>query len=74
MLRRFMMAWSAIIVSLTLLTKHLVWPEVVNTHNAGWWEVALALALVTWPMVLDITLEYRIARQALPPIGLRNGA
>lgn len=63
LLRRFMLAWSAIIIGLTLLTKHLIWPGVVNTHNAGWWEVSLALALAAWPFVLDMALRHHLPGQ-----------
>ena len=48
---------------LTVLTKHLLWPHLVNDDNVGWWERAYAIILVGYAVMyhLDQKLEIRVA-------------
>ena len=50
---------------LTVLTKHLVLPSLVNDFNVGWWERAYAIILVGWVGVAAFLLE-RCLRQESP--------
>lgn len=55
---------------LTGLTKHLVWPHLVNDDNVGWWERSYAIVLVGWVGVAAFILERKLeieARQGLAP-------
>lgn len=66
-LRGFLMLAAAAMVVLTVLTKHLVWPNLVNSDNVGWWERVYALVLVGWGGVAAVLIERRLtdlARQA----------
>ena len=45
---------------LTLCTKHLIWPGMVNPANVGWWERAYAVVLVGWVGVAAWVLERRL--------------
>jgi glucans biosynthesis protein C len=49
---------------LTLLTKHLVLPALVNDFNVGWWERAYAIILVGWVGVAAFLLERRLAQES----------
>jgi glucan biosynthesis protein C len=49
---------------LTVLTKHLVLPHLVNDDNVGWWERAYAIILVGWVGVAAFALERRLRFQA----------
>ncbi|HZZ33470.1 MAG TPA: hypothetical protein VFE10_15930, partial [Phenylobacterium sp.] len=42
---------------LTVLTKHLVLPSLVNDDNVGWWERGYAVILVGWVGVAAYLLE-----------------
>lgn len=63
-LRWFLILCSGAILTLTLLTKHLIWPSVVNSLNVGWWESGFAVVLVLWLTVLDMLLHRRIVDPA----------
>jgi glucan biosynthesis protein C len=47
---------------LTVLTKHLVLPSLVNDFNVGWWERAYAIILVGWVGVAAFLLDRRLSR------------
>ena len=49
--------------ALTVLTKHLIFPSLVNDANVGWWERAYALILVGWVGVAAFALERRLLRE-----------
>jgi glucan biosynthesis protein C len=49
---------------LTVLTKHLIFPSLVNDANVGWWERAYALVLVGWVGVAAFALERCLQREA----------
>lgn len=59
-LRRFLVAALLVMLALTILTKHLVWPDLVNGDNVGWWERAYALVLVGWGGVAAVLIERRL--------------
>ena len=45
---------------LTVLTKHLVLPSLVNDDNVGWWERGYAVILVGWVGVAAFALNRRL--------------
>jgi hypothetical protein len=45
---------------LTVLTKHMVLPHLVNDDNVGWWERGYAVILVGWVGVAAFALERRL--------------
>jgi len=45
---------------LTVLTKHLVLPNLVNDANVGWWERGYAIILVGWVGVAAYALDRRL--------------
>lgn len=47
---------------LTVLTKHLMFPHLVNDDNVGWWERGYAIILVGWVGVAAFLLERRLLR------------
>jgi hypothetical membrane protein len=49
---------------LTVLTKHLVFPALVNDANVGWWERAYAAVLVGWVGVAAFVLQARLQLEA----------
>ncbi|HEY8616042.1 acyltransferase family protein [Phenylobacterium sp.] len=53
-----------LMATLTVITKHLVFPGTVNDANVGWWERAYAVVLVGWVAVAAIVLERRLQVQA----------
>ena len=59
-LRRFLILVFVAMAVLTVLTKHLVWPGLVNDANVGWWERAFAIVLVGWIAVAAFALERRL--------------
>lgn len=63
-LRRFLAGAAAVMLVLTVLTKHLVWPNLVNGDNVGWWERAYAIVLVGWGGVAAVAIERRLIRLA----------
>ncbi len=71
-LRRFLVIVCLIMAVLTVLTKHLVFPGLVNDANVGWWERAFAIVLVGWTGVAAYFLERRLVarvRSELASIG-----
>lgn len=63
-LRRFLVAVFGVMAILTVLTKHIVLPDLVNMSNVGWWERAFAIVLVGWTGVAAYVLERRLLRMA----------
>lgn len=61
-LKLFLAVVFLITAALTLITRHLVFPGMVNDANVGWWERVFAVALVGWVAVCAYVLERRIAR------------
>jgi hypothetical membrane protein/peptidoglycan/LPS O-acetylase OafA/YrhL len=59
-LKIFLMAAFVIMVILTVVTKHLVFPGTVNPANVGWWERIYALVLVAWVAVTALALGQRL--------------
>jgi hypothetical protein len=51
---------------LTVLTKHLVLPTLVNDANVGWWERGYAIILVGWVGVAAFALQRRLRPEAWP--------
>ncbi|MBS0364093.1 MAG: DUF998 domain-containing protein [Proteobacteria bacterium] len=45
---------------LTVLTKHLLFPHLVNDDNVGWWERGYAIVLVGWVGVAALVLDRRL--------------
>jgi len=60
LLRRFLIAAVVVMLILTVLTKHLVWPSLVNSDNVGWWERGYAIVLVGWGGVAAVLIERRL--------------
>lgn len=63
-LRRILSGATAVMAVLTVLTKHLVWPDLVNGANVGWWERGYAIVLVGWGGLAAVLIERRLS--ALP--------
>jgi hypothetical membrane protein len=63
-LRRFLIAALLVMLVLTVLTKHLIWPDLVNAANVGWWERVYAIVLVGWGGVAALLIERRLIRIA----------
>ena len=59
-LRRFLGAVLVVMTALTLVTRHLVLPQVVDSANVGWWERGFALVLIGWTGVAAWVLERRL--------------
>lgn len=59
-LRRFLAAAVVVMIVLTVLTKHLIWPHLVNDDNVGWWERGYAIILVGWGGVAAVLIERRL--------------
>jgi hypothetical membrane protein len=59
-LRVFLGVVAVVMLVLTVLTKHLVWPHLVNDDNVGWWERAFAIVLVGWGGVSAFLIERRL--------------
>lgn len=53
------LAFAAMAV-LTVLTKHLLLPHLVNDDNVGWWERGYAIILVGWVGVAAFALDRRL--------------
>ena len=58
--------WLAMAV-LTVLTKHLMFPDLVNDANVGWWERGYAIVLVGWVAVAAHVLQRRLAAGSQAP-------
>ena len=63
-LKLFLFLVFLVMAVLTVLTKHLMFPTVVNDDNVGWWERAYALILVGWVGVAASALEQCLRREA----------
>jgi len=63
-LRLFLVIVFAAMAALTVITKHLVFPGLVNETNVGWWERAYAVVLVGWVGVAAFLLERRLRAEA----------
>jgi glucan biosynthesis protein C len=63
-LKLFLMLVFVAMGVLTVLTKHLIVPSLVNDANVGWWERAYALILVGWVGVAAFALERCLRREA----------
>jgi hypothetical membrane protein len=63
-LRAFLAAVFLAMAVLTVLTKHLMFPGLVNDANVGWWERAYAIVLVGWVAVAAVTLRRQLQMQA----------
>lgn len=68
-LKLFLAAVSLAMAVLTVLTKHLVFPGLVNDANVGWWERAYAIVLVGWVGVAAAVLQRRLRPEDRPPRG-----
>jgi hypothetical membrane protein len=64
-LKLFLAIVFAAMAVLTVLTKHLVLPHLVNDDNVGWWERGYAIILVGWVGVAAFALQRRL-RQDVP--------
>ncbi len=63
-LKIFLIVVFVVMAVLTVLTKHLVWPSLVNDDNVGWWERSYAIVLVGWVGVAAFVLERRLEIEA----------
>jgi hypothetical membrane protein len=63
-LKVFLASSFIVMAVLTVLTKHLVLPDLVNDANVGWWERAYAILLVGWVGVAAVALDRRLRREA----------
>ncbi len=59
-LKLFLAAVFLAMAVLTVLTKHLLFPSLVNDANVGWWERAYAIVLVGWVAVAAAVLQHRL--------------
>jgi hypothetical membrane protein len=62
--KAFLAVAFAVMAALTVLTRHLLFPGLVNDANVGWWERAFAFVLVGWSAVAALCLERRLVRMA----------
>jgi len=65
-LKWFLGLTFAVMAVLTVLTKHLLFPGLVNDANVGWWERIYAIILVGWVGVAAWVLHRRLT-QDVPP-------
>lgn len=68
-LKLFLAAVSLAMAVLTVLTKHLMFPALVNDANVGWWERAYAVVLVGWVGVAALVLQRRLKLEVLQARG-----
>ncbi len=61
-LKLFLVLVFAVMAILTLVTRHLVLPRLVDDGNVGWWERAYAIILVGWVGVAAVALERCLRR------------
>lgn len=59
-LKWFLAAAFVAMALLTVITKHLLMPGLVNDANVGWWERSYAVILVGWVAVAAYLLERRL--------------
>jgi hypothetical membrane protein len=64
-LKLFLALVFVAMAALTVLTKHIVLPSLVNDANVGWWERGYAIILVGWVGVAAFALQ-RCLRNDLP--------
>ena len=64
-LKLFLVSVFAVMAVLTVLTKHLILPGLVNDANVGWWERGYAIILVGWVGVAALGLDRCLQREAL---------
>jgi glucan biosynthesis protein C len=64
-LKLFLLWIFGVMMTLTMLTKHLILPGLVNDANVGWWERAYAIILVSWVGVAALALDLCLRREAL---------
>jgi hypothetical membrane protein len=63
-LKLFLASVFVAMAILTVLTKHLVLPSLVNDFNVGWWERGYAIILVGWVGVAAFALDRCLRREA----------
>ena len=63
-LKVFLFSVFAVMLVLTLFTKHLVLPGTVNDLNVGLWETAYATVLIGWAGVAAVMLERALRTEA----------
>ena len=63
-LKLFLAAVFLAMAVLTVLTKHLMFPALVNDANVGWWERAYAIVLVGWVGVAAAILHRRLSPES----------
>jgi glucan biosynthesis protein C len=63
-LKLFLALVFVAMAGLTVLTKHLILPSLVNDANVGWWERAYAVILVGWVGVAAFLLERRLRQES----------
>ena len=63
-LKQFLAIIFAVMAGLTVLTRHLILPGLVNEANVGWWERAYAIILVGWVGVAALALDRCLRREA----------
>jgi len=61
-LKRFLAVVFVLMAALTVITKHLVFPGMVNDDNVGYWERVFAIVLVGWVGVAAWGLRRQAAR------------
>jgi hypothetical membrane protein len=64
-LKGFLVLVFSVMAVLTVLTKHLLLPDLVNDANVGWWERGYAIILVGWVGVAALSLERCLHREAV---------
>ncbi|KAK0340954.1 hypothetical protein LTR94_028401, partial [Friedmanniomyces endolithicus] len=64
-LKAFLAVTFVLMALLTVVTKHLVFPGMVNDANVGWWERAYAIVLVCWVGVAAWLLDRKLLKDAL---------
>ena len=67
--KAFLILVFIVMAVLTGLTKHLVWPHLVNDENVGWWERSYAIVLVGWVGVAAFILERKLETEARQGFG-----
>ena len=63
-LKLFLASVFVAMAVLTVLTKHLVLPSLVNDFNVGWWERGYAIILVGWVGVAAFLLDRRLRQES----------
>ena len=63
-LKRFLVLVFVAMAVLTVLTRHMVLPRLVNDDNVGWWERGYAIILVGWVGVAAFALQRCLRQEA----------